>query len=61
MEEYVLRLVALSRTTREIASELGIAPDHVRQVKAEAMQRAQLATRLDVIRYARERGWIERL
>ena len=57
MEEHVLRLVALSRTTREIASELGIAPDHVRQVKAEGMQRARLATRLDVIRYARERGW----
>jgi len=60
VQEQVLRLVALSRTTREIAAQLGMEAEEVRRLKAAAMERAHLDTRLDVIRFARERGWIER-
>jgi len=59
MEEQVLRLVASSRSTSAIAAALSLDPDAVARVKAEAMKNARLTTRLDVIRYARDRGWMD--
>jgi len=55
-EERVLQLLARSQSNQEIAQELSISPDEVRTIKSAAMQKAGLATRVQVAEYVRARG-----
>jgi two-component system response regulator NreC len=60
IEQYVLRLIARARSTQQIAHELAIDADAVASIKSTAMRKAGLETRVQVIRYAAEQGWIDR-
>jgi len=60
LEEDVLRLVAFSYTHEQIATCLGIDVDATMNLKAAAMQKAHLASRIQVMTYARARGWLSK-
>jgi two-component system, NarL family, response regulator NreC len=57
-EEQVLRLVAASHSREEIARELSLDGSTVMGLKARAMQKTGLSSRVDVVEYARARGWL---
>jgi len=57
LEEQVLRFVAAAHSNEHIGGQLGIPAAEVAHVKARAMGKARLATRLQVMRYAEDRGW----
>lgn len=59
-EERVLRLVAEAYSNGEIARHLTTSVEAVVDLKHRAMNKARLSTRLHVIRYAEEHGWITR-
>lgn len=54
-EERVLRLVAGSQSNHEIAQQLSISTEDVGTIKSEAMRKAGLATRVQVMDYVRAR------
>jgi DNA-binding NarL/FixJ family response regulator len=58
-EEQVLRLIAWGAVSREIAPRLGISMKTVESHKANAMSKLGMTDRLDVVRYAVLRGWLE--
>lgn len=58
-EEELLRLVANSRSNREIAELLTISAGNVATLRSEAMRKAGLASRIQVMAYARKRGWLK--
>ena len=55
-EERVLRLVAGSQSNQDIAQQLSITTEDVGTIKSDAMQKAGLATRVQVVNYFRARG-----
>jgi DNA-binding NarL/FixJ family response regulator len=55
-EERVLRLVAESHSNQEIAQQLSITAEDVSAIKSDAMQKAGLATRVQIVAYVRARG-----
>jgi DNA-binding NarL/FixJ family response regulator len=55
-EEQVLRLVAAGESNQEIAKRLSITTEDARKIKSDAMQKAGLATRMQVVDYVRVRG-----
>src|SRR3954463_4924753 len=57
VEKQVLRLLALSYSGREIGEQLGLAPQMVSIVKARAMAKVGLQTRVQLIQHARQHGW----
>lgn len=57
IEEQVLRLVASSRSNQEIAARFAVHVDAVGEIKARAMAKLGLRTRLQVIDYAHRSGW----
>lgn len=59
-EEDVLRLLAASNSTQQIAEQLGLTLEDVAIRKTSAMQKSGLRTRLQIISFARSRGWLER-
>jgi two-component system response regulator NreC len=59
VEEQVLRLLAACYSNREIAERLAMTIVGVADVKAGAMQKIRLATRVQLIAYARVKGWFE--
>jgi DNA-binding NarL/FixJ family response regulator len=59
-EEDVLRLIAFSYTHDQIAARLGITLDETMQLKATAMQKARLASRIQIVAYSRSRGWLSK-
>jgi DNA-binding NarL/FixJ family response regulator len=58
-EEDVLRFVALGFLTKEIAARLGISIKTVETHKANAMKKMSMNSRIDIVRYARLRGWLQ--
>lgn len=56
-EEQVLHLVARAHSNRDIAQQLHLDLHAVGDLKATAMRKAGLKTRLDVVAYATARGW----
>lgn len=56
VEELVLRLVAGLHSNEQIGKELSISIDDVGSIKSDAMQKAGLATRAQVVEYVRRRG-----
>jgi two-component system response regulator NreC len=59
-EREVLTLVAWGHTNKEIASILGITVKTVESHKANAMQKLELTSRADLVRFALAQGWLER-
>ena len=58
-EEHVLRLVASCQSNQDIAARLAIGINDVIDVKARAMEKAGLHSRIQVLAYVRARGWVE--
>lgn len=59
-EREVLTLVAWGHTNKEIASILGITVKTVESHKANAMQKLEIGSRADLVRFALAQGWLER-
>lgn len=59
-EREVLALVAYGHTNKEIASLLGITVKTVETHKANAMQKLEIGSRAELVRYALAQGWLER-
>jgi two-component system, NarL family, response regulator NreC len=59
-EREVLTLVAWGHTNKEIASILGITVKTVESHKANAMEKLEIATRADLVRFALAKGWLVR-
>ena len=57
-EENVLRLLASCYSHREIAERLQTDVETVVAQKAEAMRKRGLQSRIDIIRYAEQQGWL---
>jgi DNA-binding NarL/FixJ family response regulator len=58
-ESEVLRLIALGHTNKEIASRFDLSIKTVEAHKANAMRKLDLQSRVDIIRYAILRGWLQ--
>lgn len=59
-EREVLTMVAYGHTNKEIASLLGITVKTVETHKTNAMQKLEIGTRADLVRFALAQGWLER-
>ena len=57
-EAEVLRLVALGHSNKVIAAQLEVAGKTAETYKARAMEKLALRSRVDIVRYAIERGWM---
>jgi DNA-binding NarL/FixJ family response regulator len=58
-ETEVLRLTAWGYTNKEIADRLGISVKTVETHKARFMQKLDLQSRVDIVRYALRQGWMK--
>lgn len=58
-EEQVLQLVAAAHSNDEVSRRLGMSPADAAAVKRRAMEKARLASRVQLVAFARRRGWIE--
>ena len=58
-EEDVLRLTALGHSNKEIGAQLGISVKTVEAHKANAMDRLGMSSRIDIVRYAMLRNWLQ--
>jgi two-component system response regulator NreC len=58
-EEEVLRLIALGHSNKEIAARLELSVKTIEAHKAAAMQKLDMTGRIDIVRYAILRGWLE--
>lgn len=57
-EADVLRLIAMGLASKEIASRLNISVRTVETYRSRAMEKAGLASRAEIVRYAIGRGWL---
>ena len=57
-EAEVLRLVAWGYTNKEVAGYLGISVKTVETHKANLMQKLDLKSRVEIVRYALRQGWL---
>jgi len=60
-EEDVLRETAKGYANKEIAAHLGISIKTVETHRSKAMQKMGMASRIDIVRYARLQGWLDDL
>lgn len=58
-EEVVLKRIAQGYTNQEIADDLGLSVKSIETYKARAYQKLGLGSRVDLMRYARQHGWLE--
>ncbi len=58
-EEQVLRLIAWGYSNKEIAARLNLSVKTIEAHKANAMQKLDMTGRIDIVRYAVLRGWLE--
>ena len=57
-EEEVLRLIAWGQSNKEVAGKLGLSVKTVESYKATALQKLQLRSRTDILRYALAEHWL---
>lgn len=57
-EADVLRLIAQGYSNKEIAARLEISVKTVETYKARSMEKLELGSRVDIVRYAVQRGWL---
>ena len=58
-ETEVLRLIALGYGNKEIAARLAISVKTVETYKTRLMEKLDLHSRVDIVRYALHRGWLQ--
>ena len=58
-EEEVLRMIAWGHSNKEIASRLNVSVKTIEAHKANAMQKLNMTGRIDIVRYAVLRGWLQ--
>lgn len=58
-ETEVLRLIALGHANKEIGAQLGLSVKTVETFKARAMEKLGLRSRVDIVRHALDRGWLQ--
>jgi len=58
-EEDVLRMIAWGYSNKEIASKLGISVKTVEAHKANLMKKLGFRSRIDIVRFAVVRGWLQ--
>ncbi|MFL6277841.1 MAG: response regulator [Blastocatellia bacterium] len=58
-EEEVLKLIAWGHSNKEIAAKLDISVKTVEAHRANAMRKLDLHSRIDIVRFALLRGWLE--
>ncbi|HYC60099.1 MAG TPA: response regulator transcription factor [Thermoanaerobaculia bacterium] len=58
-EREVVTMVAWGHTNKEIASVLGITVKTVETHKTNAMQKLEIGSRADLVRYAMAQGWLQ--
>lgn len=59
-ETEVLQHVAHGYTNKEIATALRVSVKSVETYKARAMEKLDLRSRIDIVRIAKERGWLQK-
>lgn len=57
-EAEVLRLIALGYANKEIAAQLNLSVKTVETFKTRALEKLGLRSRVDIVRYAMDRGWL---
>lgn len=60
-EEEVLRRIALGYSNKEIAAQLDISVKTIETYKTRLMEKLDLHSRVDIVRYALQQGWLEKL
>jgi two-component system response regulator NreC len=60
-EADVIRLIAQGYSNKEIATQLGLSVKTVETYKARAMEKLKLDSRVAIVRYALQRGWLQEL
>ena len=60
-ESEVLRLIAAGYSNKEIAGQMSLSVKTVEAHKANAMRKLGLAGRIDIVKYAVLRGWLDKL
>jgi DNA-binding NarL/FixJ family response regulator len=58
-ETEVLKLIALGYTNKEIAAQLYISVKTVETYKARILEKLNLRSRADIVRYALKKGWLQ--
>jgi len=58
-ESEVLRHIALGYSNKEIAARMSLSVKTVEAHKANAMRKLDMTSRIDIVRYAMLRGWLE--
>ena len=59
-EEEVLRLIAEGFSNKEIAARLAVSTKSVETYKARCMEKLGLTSRVEIVRFALQEGWLER-
>jgi two-component system response regulator NreC len=58
-EAEVLRRIALGYSNKEIAAQLKLSVKTVETYKTRSMEKLKFSGRVDIVRYAAKRGWLE--
>lgn len=58
-EAEVVRLIALGYSNKEIAAQLKLSVKTVETYKTRSMEKLHIRSRVDIVRYAVKRGWLE--
>ena len=58
-EAEVVRLIALGYSNKDIASQLKVSVKTVETYKTRSMEKLHIRSRVDIVRYAVCRGWLE--
>ena len=58
-EEEVVRLIALGYSNKEIAARLELSVKTIEAHKSNAMEKLEMTGRIDIVRYAILRGWLD--
>lgn len=58
-EAEVLRLIALGYSNKEIAGRMKLSVKTVETYKSRSLEKLHIRSRVDIVRYAAQRGWLE--
>jgi DNA-binding NarL/FixJ family response regulator len=58
-EAEVVRLIALGYSNKEIAAQLKVSVKTIETYKTRSMEKLHIRSRVDIVRYAVRRGWLE--
>ncbi|MBN9118506.1 MAG: response regulator transcription factor, partial [Planctomycetes bacterium] len=58
-ESEVMRLIALGYSNKEIAAQLKLSVKTIETYKTRSMEKLHFRSRVDIVRYAAQRGWLQ--